>query len=116
MDRKPTYSEDMKRFLSSLYHQITEHQRDVIDLFRRSKGEEDGGELATVALLPSCYGVTHPAFTKGRYTEDMQNALQRLQEASEESPDWKELYDYVADYIRRNWLHIPAAGPNGPQH
>lgn len=107
---RPVYSKEMNQFFAFMYRHISDHQRDVLDLFQRSKGEEEGGELAALAVLASCYGVSHPAFSRVRYTEDIQNALQRLQEAGEELPQGRDLYEYAAAYIRREWLHAPVTG------
>ena len=107
----PTNSEKMTQFFSFMYQHITDRQRDTLDLFQRSKGEEDGGDLAAPAILASCYGVTHPAFSRARYMEDFQNSLLRLQEAGEELPQGRDVYEHAAAYIRREWLHTPPADP-----
>jgi hypothetical protein len=111
MNSRPTYSEEMTQFFSFMYQHITDQQRDTLDLFLWSKGEEDGGDLAALAILASSYGVTHPAFSRARYTEDFHNALQRLQEAGEALPQGRDLYEYAAAYVRREWLHAPDADP-----
>lgn len=110
MEIKRTNSESLDHTLSVLYRNITNRQRDVFDRFQRLYGERDGGELAARAILASCFGVNSPNFYKGRCTEDIQNALQCLQEAGGTSPQDRDIYDPAAAYIRREWLSSKEMG------